>query len=721
MSYCIVLYCVVALCRVVLCCVVSCRVVLCCVVSRCVVLYHNLSCKSNTEWLLVLYILRIVLSLFLISLFLISGYQEIADGTFTFGHRQGSIPEFQKYFQALRYNNYTRSNKYWIGEYWQETHQCNLPELGLSSNFTKNCTGDEDNVIYKEFAPVHVVINAVYAIANALDSLQKHSCPHTKGICSNMRPISRKLLSEYIRNTTFEDALSHSTTSFNSHQEANGNYTVYNYRYINGSYDYVPVGSWSGDRGLNNRINGSLVLSESVIQWAHVNVVVPLSVCRPHCRLGQIRVHLKRSCCWNCHTCAENEAVMNNTCQACVPGFAPGKNSSSCLKMDLIYINVDTTFAILLAVLSVLGIITDLIFLTAFFVYRNHPLIKASGREMCCIIFLGIATIFITSLTALVKPTREICLTRRVLVGISFTICYAPLLMKVWRIHGIFQRANKLKRLSSGGMFGLGPMMGVTFLIIFLNILYSALISTIHHVDIVEKFYQDKEQLVLECSTNTTVFILIFAYNAMLLLGCTVYAFLTRHFPKNFNEAMYIGVTLYLTCVVWVVFFATYLNSTYSISRVYWFSGSILLTGWITLLGLFAPKFYHVYTKPEVSREMLITWSESSRRRSEDISGRCEECRRRADVLRKYRNGIGGNKSSASKISNGIATKEAPLRKHGNGIGRNESSASKISNEIGTKESSLIKHGNGIGRNESSATLLEIGIENLTVLADTQM
>ena len=625
-----------------------------------------------------------------ILLFLIVDFEDVAVGTFTFGQRQGSISEFEKYFHELRYNNQTRKNKYWLDEYWQETHQCNLHGLEIVSNFTRNCTGNENNKVYNEFAPVQVVINAVYAIANAIDSLQKHLCPNTTKICSRMRPVSTQLLLEYIKNTTFEDALSRQTTSFNSQQEVNGNYTIYNYRYINGSYDYVPVGSWAGN-GSARHITENFVLDQSLIQNAHVNANIPLTMCRPHCGHGQIKVAAMRGfCCWKCHTCLENEAVMNNTCQACALGYTPRKNATVCFKMDLIYINLDTTLAIFFAVLSVLGVITDLIFLALFLLHRHHPLIKASSREMCCIIFLGIATIFITSLPPLFTPTQAICRARRILAAISFTISYAPLLMKVWRIHGIFRKANKLKRLSSGGLFGLAPMLGGTFLIIFVNVLFSLLVSIIQPTETVEKFYEDKDELVLECTMNSTVFISIFAYNLILVLACTFYAFLTRHFPKNFNEAMYIGVTLYLTCVVWVIFFANYLNSDYSISRVYWFSGSSLVVGWITLLGLFAPKFYHVYTKEEVSREMLITWRDSTRQ-NEDIGGRCVSCGRRMEVLRMYSNNIDRNKSINSKISNE------------------------------TRELSLSKPSNNISQNKTCPELLEIGIENLTVLADTKI
>ena len=535
-----------------------------------------------------------------------------------------------------------------------------------------------------------MVINAINAIANALDSLQKHLCPNITGMCSEMRPISTKLLLKYLQNTTFEDALSHQPTSFNSNQGMNENYTIYNYRHINGSYDYVPVGSWSGQS--MRYITGTLILNESAIQWARDNASKRLHVCMPHCRHGQI---YRDRCCWDCLECEDDEIVINNTCEHCQPGYTPGKNFSSCLKMDVIYINMDTPFAIALVVLSVLGIITNSVFLVAFLVYRNHPLIKASGREMCCIIFVGIAAIFITPLTTLVKPTKADCLVRRFLAGISFTICYAPLLIKMWRIHGIFKRTSKLKRLSSGGIFSLGPMLGLIFIIIAIHVLYSVSISSIDPSEVVEEFYKVKKKLVLECTTNATVFISIFAYNFMLVVGCTVYAFLTRHFPKNFNEAMYIGVTLYLTCVVWVVFFANFWNSKYSIYRVYWLSGSSLLIGWITLLGLFAPKFYHVYTKPEVGREMLITWEELPGQTSENRGeGMCEECKRRAEYSVQHRNAI---------------------------VGQQESSTRKTSNRISDKDGGRSDHCNNIDSKVSTATLQEIGINNLTVLADTHL
>lgn len=50
-------------------------------------------------------------------------------------------------------------------------------------------------------------------------------------------------------------------------------------------------------------------------------------------------------------------------------------------------------------------------------------------------------------------------------------------------------------------------------------------------------------------------------YNMFLILMCTLYAFKTRKIPENFNEAKYIGFTMYSTCIVWLAFVPIYFGS----------------------------------------------------------------------------------------------------------------------------------------------------------------
>ena len=71
------------------------------------------------------------------------------------------------------------------------------------------------------------------------------------------------------------------------------------------------------------------------------------------------------------------------------------------------------------------------------------------------------------------------------------------------------------------------------------------------------------------CGVTTLSLIMSLVYNMILILLCTVYAVKTRKIPSNFNEAKYIGFTMYSTCIVWLafipIFFGT--NHDYTVSN----------------------------------------------------------------------------------------------------------------------------------------------------------
>ncbi|XP_028390818.1 metabotropic glutamate receptor 3-like isoform X2 [Dendronephthya gigantea] len=575
------------------------------------------------------------------------GLDDIADGTIAFGHREGRIPEFEYYFRNLTFKNYSRNNKYWIGEYWQTTYKCKLRNISVPTNYTNYCSEDEMNRLntgYKELAPVQVVINAVQAMARGLDALQRHKCPNTTKICKAMRPLDRTLLLEFLRNVTYNDAAFHFPVSFNAKQEVDGNYTLFNFRWDNSSYKYIEVGSWVSRLNSDGVIEGRLVLDDSKIRWAKGNKTAPLSTCRPKCKRNEITIIREDQCCHKCQACAANAVVVNNTCRPCDEGHVPNKNVTSCKKLPLRYVNMDTTLAGFLAFFAVLGIVADAIVFAIFKKNSGNKLIKACGREMCYFMFLGIATIFVVPLSSLSKPTQSLCYFRRFIMGVSFTLCYAPLLMKMFRIHRIFTNANRLQR--SSNLIGRRSLLLITTGLVAVQGLFCVLVFSSDPPKLREKFYPQRDELALECDFKRTSFAIYFLYNLVLIVWCTFYAFRTRHFPKNFNEAMHIGITMYLTCVVWVVFLATFLNADYSISRVYWLSATSLLIGWITLLGLFAPKVYQLYTKTEFPKGMLMPWSDSMFPKAESSLDITDACRRQEI------DGVRANGSQGSTSSN---------------------------------------------------------------------
>ena len=235
---------------------------------------------------------------------------------------------------------------------------------------------------------------------------------------------------------------------------------------------------------------------------------------------------------------------------------------------------------------------------------------------MCYFMFFGIGFIFIVPLFSLTKRRSSLCYVRRFIMAISFIICSAPLLMKMWRIHDIFKNANQLRRMSPIGLIGRGSLLFITVPLTAMQVHPCALMFNTAPPDLVEKFYLERNNF------ERSVF----------MLNCTFYAFLTRHFPKKFDEAMYIGITMYLTCAVWIMFFATFLNMDYSIFHVYWISGSSLVISWVTLGGFFSPKLYHLIMKKKFSQEMLLSWGDSTFPKAEssvDVSVDCPRCKLR--------------------------------------------------------------------------------------------
>lgn len=73
--------------------------------------------------------------------------------------------------------------------------------------------------------------------------------------------------------------------------------------------------------------------------------------------------------------------------------------------------------------------------------------------------------------------------------------------------------------------------------------------------------FPSTHRAVLTCATTYRAVLSPFAFDALLLGLCTLYAVKTRNVPENFNEAKFIGFAMYTTCVIWVAFVPIYFGS----------------------------------------------------------------------------------------------------------------------------------------------------------------
>ena len=514
----------------------------------------------------------------------VRNFERFAEGAITLTQLDMPVKGFEEYFKNLNVYDSSNSNNSWLKEFWKSHFQCNLQG---SLQFNKNCSGKE-RLASDQFplAPVQTVVNAVYAMAHALHNYVNDRCDDGSD-CRRLQ-IDRDILRGYLKNVSFTDQTTGELFEFNANQEISRGYSIHSFqKYSNGTYVYMPVGNWSEQYGLD--------LNLSQLSWPHNASNPPVSRCSPACANGYYRQRKgdhKIACCWKCMPCESREIVnVNNTCSKCPFGEVPDTYQSICMTLPTLDALSRGSSQALLAV-SMLGLVFVIIAAAIFFRHSTVPLIKASSRELSGIILIGLALLFIFPWLLLAKPTSSLCISLPIVLGVALASCYAPLFMKILRIYRIFKTARK----SAGKPILISPTSQVLIAVglITVQLLFSLISFFPTPPEPVTREIDNAESLFIECSMGKDIFATLLTYNMFLMILCTVMAFKTRKFPRNFNEAKYIGFTMYFTCFVWIIFFPSYLSSGSGLGRIIWESSAVVLIAWITLLGLFGPKICHL-------------------------------------------------------------------------------------------------------------------------------
>lgn len=530
------------------------------------------------------------------------GKEEIANGSLTVGHHEGGVKGFLDFLTNLdrKMPTFTSGNNSynpWLDEVLQTVLKCSSLE---------NCSRNASFLRNMELAPVRVVVNAVYAKAYALSNMQKDLCKGESGICQRMKgELERGKFISYLKNVTFPDAAFNSSVKFNENQEIDGDYSILNFQQERqGQWKYIVVGSW---RSLQNSKDGNtseLKIDHTLVSWGNSQTSPPRSYCSETCDSNQIRKHrpVNSMCCWSCQRCKTNEVIMNDTCFACNLGYKPDASLSRCLKLQLSFPKWDDPESTSLAVIAGVWILVAMGTLAFYVRNSNHSVIKAAGRELSLLIFIGIVLCFVSSLICLARPTNLVCTLRRYLGSTCFTMCYAPLLIKTNRIYRIFTHA----RHSAARPSLIRPMSQV--LISMGLVAVQLMITTVWTLSDPPKTtikYPALDKATLVCSVSGVSVAVNMCFNILLMFLCTVFAFKTRTFPRNFNEAKHIGITMYITCSIWIIFLPTYFNTNITSSwRVFIYCSLFITVGSVNLLGLLLPKVAIIALAAEESRHV---------------------------------------------------------------------------------------------------------------------
>uniref|UniRef100_A0A8D2Q682 Metabotropic glutamate receptor 3 n=1 Tax=Varanus komodoensis TaxID=61221 RepID=A0A8D2Q682_VARKO len=498
----------------------------------------------------------------------VAGSEPVADGAITIELSSYPVQEFAVYFQKL--DPYNNSRNPWFREFWEHKFQCSFHSQNCSQFSLKSGKFEQESKIM-------FVVNAVYAMAHALHNMYQALCPNATKLCDSMKPVNgKRFYKEFMLNVTFDG----NTVRFDRCGDGIGRYNIFNYHRADGRYHYQKVGYWAE----------GLILNTSLIPW--VKTSIPVSQCSDPCKKNEMKsMQPGDMCCWICIPCQPYEYLMDEfTCRDCGLGYWPNETLNGCYELPQEYIRWKDVWAIGPVTISCLGFISTLFVFGVFVKNNNTPIVKASGRELCYILLTGVLMCYSMTFIFIAKPSTVVCTLRRLGLGTSFAVCYSALLTKTNRIARIFSGVKE--GVQRPRFISPTSQVVICMALISCQLIIVVIWLMVETPGTRKETEPDKRYIVtLKCNNRDSSMLISLTYNVLLIVLCTVYAFKTRKCPENFNEAKFIGFTMYTTCIIWLAFLPIFYTTTMCIS--------VSLSGTVVLGCLFAPKMHIILFQPQ--------------------------------------------------------------------------------------------------------------------------
>lgn len=288
-------------------------------------------------------------------------------------------------------------------------------------------------------------------------------------------------------------------------------------------------------------------------------------------------------------------------------------NSWTCYKKMVQYLNWNDWFAILLLVLSVLGIVLICAIVIIFTRNVDTPVVKASGGLIVCyVILLCHFLAFVSTGFFIGKPKAYKCKTRQAFFGISFALCISCILIKSLKILLAFSFDPKLQKLLKDLY---KPIPIVTFCT-GNQVLICAVWVTVQS-PFVEENFSIRRVIILECNEGSAVALgIMLGYIALLAFICFICAFKGRKLPENYNEAKFITFGMLIYFIAWIIFIPVY-TTTFGMYLPAVEIIVILISNYGILCCMFLPKCYIILYKQEANTKsaflkMLYNYSSKS-------------------------------------------------------------------------------------------------------------
>ncbi|XP_029452304.1 G-protein coupled receptor family C group 6 member A-like [Rhinatrema bivittatum] len=427
---------------------------------------------------------------------------------------------------------------------------------------------------------------AVTAIAYAIGDLCKDRN------CKDPSAFAPWELLQALKNVTFTDGSK--KIHFNSRGDINIGYNVLIWKETQtGKMNITTVAEY-------NLQSGNFVFKDKKEESEFYDLKKIMSKCSDECQPGQMKKTStsQHTCCYECVTCPENHYTNESDMGYCLlcnnkTHWSP-INSSTCFTKATDYFDWDDGLAIVLVILSAVGIVLIITTGIIFTKHLNTPVVKASGGVLCHIILLCLFFSFVSTGFFVGKPQDFKCKARQTVFGISFTFCVSCILLKSLKILLAFSFDPQLQHF----LKCLYKPFTVVFTCTGIQVMICAFWLLFKAPHVVENF-SIPQTIILECAEGSMVaFGIMLGYIAVLAFVCFVFAFKGRKLPENYNEAKFITFGMLIYFIVWITFipvYATTFGKFLPAVEVI----VILISNYGILICTFFPKCYIILYKQE--------------------------------------------------------------------------------------------------------------------------
>ncbi|XP_023211054.1 uncharacterized protein LOC111613937 [Centruroides sculpturatus] len=400
------------------------------------------------------------------------------------------IPGFNKFLTTFSPSKKGSIPEDWFRDIWQSIFKCNLNSTGTTSKtYSKQCSGKEkirDNI--KQSKYIFQIYQSISVITRSLKRLFQNNCNQSQGI---------KQLNDCVI-----DARSKLARHIQKELETIINYDIMILKKVagNGHYVYEKVGDWK---------NGNLTILSDLIQF--------------------------RRCISNCSGCS----LKKN-------GSSITSNSIIFLERQPLLTSIKTVPNIVFIALSSLGIV--LVAICALYFLAAFP-VAVGTTILGYTILVGLLLLYASNFVFIIEPLPVLCGLRRFVMGFSYSIIYAGMLVKVmntWRMmgyHGNGMMEDNSRLPGSGGLL----VIALGLVTIQVILMASWLVLMPPKITVFDGKWKCEPVMTFEYEllvSHTYVFLLLFV--------TIVFGFVTWRSTDNLGEARWILSACLVSGVIWI-------------------------------------------------------------------------------------------------------------------------------------------------------------------------